>query len=243
MLSLLWLALASHPGICDDPGGPPSPLLSWELPVQWRLSGRRSWWDFRRTWGGRWIARWDERNGTPRFLFAPGVPLDQDEGLVADVARLAGVDPDELGLAEARRRFDGQRYREVRRWTRTWRGAPVLGDEVSVWAVDDRIGGIRVALTPIHSHETPEAGEWVLPLPLWGDRGEAGPAWGVEPILVRPVEGRAAFLGDTEEGHDVAFFDRQGRVVWRWERRLFSNVSVSHSLRTIGDDHVSDPAR
>src|SRR5687767_8059310 len=106
--------------------GPPAPHLATTPAVQLALSARPGWHAFQARWPGDWVARWDERNGTPRFLGAPGVATDDAESLAHDVARLAGVHPDELVDAGAEKR--GQRG--FRRWTRRWRGAEVFGDEV-----------------------------------------------------------------------------------------------------------------
>jgi hypothetical protein len=223
--------------------GPPAPPLAQEAARQWRLSARSSWQVFLQRWGGRWAVRWDERNGTPRFLYTPGVALERDDALVASVAELAGIDPSEMHFSRATRRYDGQRFHEIRQWQRSWHGASVFGDQIAVVSVDDRIDGVWAQLTPVHLDE-PLPGEIVFPMPVWGPGGEGSPpSRGVEPMLVRKVTGRAARVDDTVEGHDVAFFDRQGHEVYRYDQRLPSTVQVSHYERTVLDDHVTDPAR
>ena len=134
--------------------------------TQGRLSASPRWAAFQQVWasassGGDWYVRWDERNGTPRFLGAPGVPVAHALALAGDVAWLAGVDPSELSVSRRTRTGD----REVIQLTRTWRGALVEGDQIALVSVAGRIGAVWVQLTPITLSETPRPGERVLVLP------------------------------------------------------------------------------
>ncbi|MFH1464912.1 MAG: hypothetical protein ABIO70_11060 [Pseudomonadota bacterium] len=209
--------------------GPLSAHLHQHAAVQWRLDSRPSWRDFTARWGGRWGARWDERDGSPRFLWAPGVSLVRAEALVADVARLAHVDPAELGLAA--RVQTGERT--ILRYERRWRGAPVEGDHVSLVVVNGRIGAVWVQLSPVHLAATPVEGELVLPVPTW----KAGRPW------IDPAEGSAAFLVTRhEEGAHVVYTDRAGREVQRYDTRHMATVTLTHDERTVGDDLVEAPA-
>ncbi len=209
------------------PPGDPAPWLARTAATQWRLGSRSSWRAFRDRWGGDWFARWDERNGTPRFLYAPGVPDAQATDLVEDVAALAGVPPTDLTLARSTKRGD----RTLRQWTRTHRGAPVLGDQVMTVAVNGRIAAVWVQLTPLSDRVVPAPGESVLPLARHAD--PAAPSNGVVPHLVTT---RA-------DGPLLHAIDRDGAVVYTRDSRHFATVEVEHNERTVADPHVTSPAR
>ena len=205
------------------PVGPPAPHLDNNPALQWRLSARPAWRDFQANWPGNWAARWDPRNGTPRFLWAPGIPVSDGEALVDDVARLAGVSPSELNASF--NRVDLRTDRQtILQWTRTWNGVPVTGDEVSLVVKQGRIAGIWVRLTPIHLSLTPMGDEVVFPVPN-GDR-------------VRPTLATLSM----EDSH-VVVTDRAGDEVYRYETRYFDSVQISHEERTIDDEMVEDPGR
>lgn len=199
--------------------GPWAPHLRHDPAEQWRLGARDDWRAFQQRWGGRWGVRWDPRNATPRFLWAPGVPVAAADALVADVARLAGVDADELVAAGSHRRGE----RTITRWTRAWRGAPVEGDEVAIVAIDGRIGAVWARLTPVRLDVAPARGEVVLPVPPKG-----------APALVRRAE----------EGGFVVYRDRAGAEVHRYDQRLYAGtLTHTYEERTVGDALVTGPAR
>jgi uncharacterized protein (TIGR03382 family) len=207
--------------------GPPAPALDQRAAVQWRLSSRPAWRAFRARWGRDWAARWDERTGAPRFLWAPGVPASWADALVADVAGLAGVAASDLSLASERVRGE----RRILRYQRHWKGAPVEGDQVALVIQGGRVAGIWVQLSPVHLQQTPREGEVVLPLPL--HRG-AGPAsTGV----------RAALATWSQEGAHVVYRDRAGAELVRYDTRHFATVELLHEERTVGDALVQSPAR
>ena len=207
--------------------GPPSPPLEQRPAVQWRLSSQPLWREFRGRWGRDWAVRWDQRNGTPRFLWAPGVPAGRAELLVADIAKLAGVDPAELSLAAHSRRGE----RSILRYERQWRGAPVEGDQVALVIQAGRIAGVWVQLTPIHLQQQPRGGERVLPLPH--SRGVGPGSTGVQPVL--------ATRG--QDGLFVVYRDRSGAELLRYDTRHWATVELTHEERTVGDALVQDPAR
>ncbi len=224
---LLGMVPLQDDGVLD---GPPAPHLDRRTAVQWRLSSRPAWRAFQAAWDGRWAARWDERNGTPRFLYAPGVPLSEVDTLVADVARLGGADPDGFQLTGEVRR--GQEA--ILRWTRTWRGAEVVGDEVVVVSEGERIGGVWARITPIGALPEPRDGEVVLPVPRFPD----GQDWIAPSNGIRPV------LGTVERDDTlVTWLDRLGRVLLRYDERRYGAVTVTHEERTVGGAVLEDPAR
>jgi hypothetical protein len=214
MLFLVLMAFSPPQGAV--PFGPPAPHLDRVPDQQARRSARLDWQRFRATWGD-WVVRWDPRNDTPRFLLAPGVALSRAPEVLRDVAALARVPGGELAMSQAVTRGD----RELLVYTRTWRGAPVEGDEVLIIAQSGRITGVRVQLTPVRLTQTPRPGEVVF----------------VDP------DGQAWLTRRTTEGVDVVYRDRDGEVVYRYDTRLFSEVLVSHEERTVGDDVVESPAR
>jgi len=207
--------------------GPPSPPLDQHAAVQWRMSSQPAWRDFRDRWGRDWAARWDERTGTPRFLWAPGVAASHSDALVADIARLCRIDPAELSLASTHRRGE----RSILRFERQWKGALVEGDQVAVVVHDGRVAGVWVQLTPIRLRDQPRAGELVLPLQV--QRGEGPASTGVVPVL--------ATRGS--DGPYVVYRDRSGAEVLRYDGRHFSTVELTHEERTVGGAMVQSPAR
>ncbi len=210
------------------PTGAPAPHISRDRQLDVRLTQTRRWTSFTSKWGGSWAARWDPRTLSPRFLYAPGVPEADVVALVADVARLAGVDPTQLSEAKPVYRSDRTWYR----WKRAWHGAPVEGDEVLVSVQQGRIGGVWVRLSPIGGLPLPVAGEVVRPLPTDKLDRQGNPA-GIKAHLVRR----------TELDGVVTYTDRAGTVVHRYSTRHYDEVQVSHLKRTIGDSHVESPAR
>ena len=231
-----WLLLTAMvprtdvPAAEQAPVGEPAPHLARQGARQWQLAQRADWAAFQERWGGQWSARWDERTGMPRFLGAPGIPERQASVLLADVARLAGLDPSELKPVSS----VDTGGRRLQRWTRTWRGAEVLGDDVLVVSVAGSINAVWARLSPIYGLPSPVAGEVVLPLPVAGRAGFSNiGSTGVQSMLVRP----------SEEGAEVVFRDRQGAEVHRYDTRHFAGVEVELQERTVGDPMVSQPAR
>ena len=219
MWLLLLFAFAPRQGPETLPSGPPAPHLSTDLSAQWRIGAARAdWRAFRQRWGGEWAARWDPRDGTPRFLWAPGVPVEDADALAADVALLAGVAADELALTG--RAVVGDR--EILRYTRIWRGAEVEGDQVALVATRGQIGGVWAQLTPLAGVGSPRAGEVVARLP---------PRYA--PALVTKVETAAK----------VSYRDREGDEIYAFDPRLFATVEVEALERTVGDALQTWPAR
>lgn len=201
------------------PVGPPGPVLDQDRAAQLRLGNTPAWRAFRHRWGGEVAARFDQRTGVPRFVWLPGVPDGRAEALVADLARLAGVDPDELALTREVARGD----RAVLRYGRTWKGVEVEGDEVALVSVQGRIAGAWVRLTPLGSPAiSPRPDELVLVVPPRG-----------VPAVVRKVE--------TPEA--VSYLDRSGRVVYAWDPRRHATVEHTWEERTVGDTLVTSGAR
>ena len=232
MLGLALLLGMAPPGDLAPPAarsGDPAPHLSWRTGLQWRLSERAPWQRFRATWGEGWAVRWDPRTGAPRFLWAPGVPLAQADALAADVAHLAGVPAHQLVAQPAVKRG----ARTWQRYTRTWRGAEVLGDQVMLVAIDGAVGAVWAQLTPVGGAATPRPGEVVLPVPTFDGAPWTSEATGVRAQLVTPVE----------DGPLVRYRDRAGAEVHVRDRRHFARVDVSHYARTVGDAAETHPAR
>lgn len=213
MLSL-FLLMGMAPLEDALPSGPPSPHLSMESALQWRLSQRSDWTAFRERWGGRWAARWDPRNGTPRFLYAPGIALSGAEKLVEEVAALAHVPGGELSLSATTKRGN----RSLLRYTRQWRGAEVLGDEVLLVAIDGRIAGVWSRLSPITLQSSPLPGEQIF----------VHPAKGV------PLLGRL-----WEEGEQRVFRDRSGQEKYRYDTRYSARVEHKPERRSPGDPQLT----
>ena len=205
----LALLMAFTPPDRAVPVGLPSPHLERRPDAQARRSARGDWRQFRQNWG-EWVVRWDPRNDTPRFLLAPGVALSQADRIVDDIAALSRVPLGELSLARTVERGE----RQYRVYTRTWQGAPVVGDEVLVIAHGGRIAGVRAQLTPIRLSHTPLPGEVVF----------------VDP------DGQPWLTQRSTDGPDVVYRDRDGSEVYRHDTRMFSEVFVSHEARTVGDE-------
>ena len=228
LLALLAFAPLEDHGAGGVRSGEPAPHLSRNMALQWRLDNRARWAQFQSTWGGRWAARWDERTGAPRFLYAPGVPGLSRPALVEDVARLAGVDPAELSLA--RQTAVGDRL--VSQYTRRVRGALVVGDQVAVVEQGGLIGGVWVQLSPVPRGLVPAAGEVLLPLST--EKGaRAGASTGLDVQRARR----------RDEGDQVVYWSPEGAELLRYDTRMYGTGSVSHRERTIGDAMVTHPAR
>ena len=231
MLGLALLLGMAPPGDLAPPAarsGEPAPHLSWRTGLQWRLSERAPWQRFRATWGDGWAVRWDERSGSPRFLWAPGVPLAEADALAADVAALAGVPAHQLVAQPAVKRGN----RTVQRYTRTWEGAEVLGDQVLLVAEGGAVGAVWAQLTPIGGAATPRPGEVVLPLARFDGAPWASTSSGVRARLVTPIE----------DGPLVRYRDRAGVEVSVRDTRHFAQVQVAHYARTVGDALELHPA-
>ncbi len=227
MLPLLWMfgfAPWHGPSLAPEtatlPVGPPAPHLDAanELGIQWTQSAR--WRTFTSEWPGQWAARWDSRTGNPRFLYAPGVDARDASLLLVDVARLCGVDPHELRQDKAVFNQD----QTVLRWSREWNGAQVVGDEVRMVVKNGHIGGIWVRLSPVAMPLQPRPGEVVFPIES---------ARGITSVLAQRRE---------EQGV-ITWVDRLGHEVLRYTEHRYDSLDVSHLERTVGDAHVSSPAR
>ncbi len=213
MLSLLLLmGMAPLDGAL--PSGPPSPHLSMDVALQWRLSQRSDWQAFRSRWGGHWAARWDPRNGTPRFLYAPAVPTTRAAELVEEVAALSHVLGGELSFLGVTK----QGNRSFLRYGRHWKGAEVLGDEVLLVAIDGKIAGIWVRLTPISLSVSPLPGEKIFVHPTKG-----------EPLIGRLLE----------EGDQRVFRDRTGAEKYRYDLRYPARVEHKPEQRSPGDPQLT----
>jgi len=206
---------------------PDSPSTSAPRPArEVRRAGveRADWREFTSRWPGEWTPRWATHGVQPRFLWAPGVALAGEAALVAAVARLSGVPPTDLIRADSLRPGE----HTITRWTRTWRGAPVLGQGVRVISQVGRIGGVQVRLDPIALDLQPLPGEVVLLRPR--DKPTAA---GMQAHLVRA----------RTEGPFRVYTDRGGAEILRVDTRRFTSAAVEHYARTIGDAMVESPAR
>ncbi|MBM4391308.1 MAG: hypothetical protein FJ090_09310 [Deltaproteobacteria bacterium] len=216
----MWLALLLGFAPVDDapPPAPPVVHLERTAAVQGRLRSGVAWQGFAQRWGHDNYVRFDERNGTPRFLGLAGIDVAMADVLASDIARLGGVDPAEL---EAPVVSAGTRQgREILRYARRWKGAEVLGDEVLLVVTGGRVGAAWARLTPVHQ-PMPRRGEVVLPLA----RGHG--------VLARE---------DWQPGR-VRYRGRDGTVLLTYDPRRYDSVSVVHEAFKPGDATVQSPAR
>lgn len=218
---LLWLAFGFTDAPHPLPSGPPPEHLQRHPAAQWRLSAGALARGFERVWGPTSF-RWNETTATPRFVGLAGVPEADAEALVADLAALGGVPASELRLAGARSTPRPNGSRTLLRYSRTWKGAPVEGDEIALVSTNGRIGAAWVRLTPIGRLPAPTAGEVVVADP---DRGF----------------GRLARLRRSPTA--VRAIDREGNEVFAYDPRRFDSVTVTHEEFTVDDPLVTDPAR
>ncbi len=218
---LLWLAFAFAPSPTALPSGPPVLHLARTPAVQWRLTDSPRYEAFAAAWSASTI-RWNESTATPRFIGLAGVSEADADLLVADVARLAHVNPAELSLAHAESRTFGNSDRTISRYSRRWQGVLVEGDEVVIVATSGRIGGVWVRLTPIGRLPAPRAGEV---------------------IVADPTRGFGRLARITRTPTSVRARDRQGVEIFAWDPRRFDSVTVTHEETTVGDALVTDPAR
>ena len=211
---LLTLLLAFVPD-SSVPPGPPAPHHAFTPHLQARWSGDASW--FGET-HGRWSIRWDERNRTPRALLGPGTPVHEASALVADVARLGGVDPASLQPVGR----EGRGARSAVRFEQRWEGAPIVGAGVDVIAQHGRVHLIWARLHRPALSARPLPGEVVLPT---DDDGRL-----TYHLVTRHVE-----------GDDTVFRDRRGDEVARWSDRHPLELELPE--RTVGDPEMVVPAR
>ncbi|MEQ1567137.1 MAG: hypothetical protein ABMA64_15970, partial [Myxococcota bacterium] len=202
----------------DDPTTQIGPD-TWGLPTT--PAAHRAWATradtFRRDFGD-WRVRWDERNGTPRALTGPAVPVERARELAERIAALGGVSASDL--VPDRVKSDG--VRTGLRYRQTWRGAPIENGFVDL--VVER-GVISYAVANLHHVEldgVPAPGERVLPRP-------AGARWSYRWVRV------------DDDGLDVTYRDRAGQVVHRWTRRM--PLDVTYPLREPTGPLVVGPVR
>ena len=223
----LLLGMAPPEGpLLSAPSGPYAPHLRRDPAEQLRLSNSPAFRAFRQKWAayGDWAARWDPRDGTPRFLYAPGPPIDRAADLAADLARLAGADPAELRLAQDRTVGDLR----VVRWDRYVRGARVEGDQVAILSKRGRISGAWISLGRIPDLQ-PAPGEIIARLPIGPDGAIKGGVY------------VTASIADEEPWR--VYRDGAGAELYRYDTRLFAEVSVSAEQRSPGDALITGPAR
>lgn len=216
--SLVWAGLLLGFAPLDQPAvGPPTPALDLSSPWQVAASAGPGARGFRARWGP-WAMRWNNLDGTPHALVGGGVDVEEADALVADVASLAGVDADDLDVVASR----SWRDRSVRVYAQSWRGAPVEGGVVEVFAQRGRIHYVRVGLHRVRGLADPVAGERVLPV----DEGDR--------LSYRLVTRR-------DEGDEVVFVDRVGVEVHRYTHRRHLDVTCEES--TVDDPLIRGPAR
>ncbi len=218
---LLWLALGFTPAPAPRPTGAPLQHLDRHAALQWKFSSGAAARSFESVWGPTTF-RWNERTGAPRFVGLAAVAEADADALVADLAALSNVPTDELRLASVRSTPRGNGERTLLRYTRTWRGVPVEGDEVSLVSTDGRIGAAWVRLTPLGPLPSPKAGEVIVADP---ERGYGR----LVRLLRSPTWVRA--------------LDREGREVFAYDPRHFDSVTVTHEEFTVDDALVTHPAR
>lgn len=172
---------------------------------------------FRARWGTHHV-RWDARNGTPRALMGPGLMTAVIPALVADVARLGGVDPRSLSLTRV---TDGD-DRETWVYEQHHRGAPIEGGGVVVHVRGGRVSLILASLHLPKLATDPLPGEVLL-----ADHDAS------------PLEYTWARRQDHATG--VRFLDRGDQVVHAWST-VFP-LELETEERTVGDPLVVVPAR
>lgn len=228
MFGLALLLGISPPGGLSPDGarsGAPAPHLAWRLDAQWRRAGNADWQAFRKAWGPRSTVRWDERTGTPRSVWLAGVPASDEARLVSDLALLADIDPSELVSGRVTKRGT----RTLHHYTRRWKGAPVVGDQVLVVAESGRIGAVWLQLTPIAMAQTPRPGEVVFPVQRFAGADWATPAVSAQPTLATV----------STRGPITTYTARDGAVLYRQDDRHFAQVDVTYLERTVGDTAVT----
>ncbi len=175
---------------------------------------------FQERWGRAWV-RWDERNGTPRFLGLPAVPEPQADALTSDIARLSGIDPTELRVVETRKHAIPGGFRTTIRYERHHRGVLVEHDQVLLLVTNGKIGAAWARLTPFAGMADALPGERIVPLP----------------------SGHAVLAFRVLMSDEVRYVDRLGATVWSYDPRRFSALSVEYEPTTVGDALMTGPAR
>ncbi len=210
-MPLLLYLTAFLPGPEGVQVGPDAPHLASTPSLQVALSAQPSARQFRDRWGA-WVIRWDERDRSPRALMGQGVPVDQLDAFVRDVAALSGVALEDLVLV--RRNSLG----ETAHWSyqQLHQGRLVEGGGLDVHAEGGRIHGAFSSLHRPRLPEAPAAGQTAL----WHEGG-----WG--------------WVERVEDGDLVQFYGESGLVhAWTEARHL----DVELEERAAGDALMSQPA-
>ena len=185
------------------------------------------WQTFQKDWGTGWGIRWDERNATPRFLYAPVTSIRNESALIVAIAELCGVSPEEWYLDAVHNRND----RQTSTWKRKHQGATVIGDSIAFISRAGQIHGVWIQSTPLVDIPGPEPGEQILPLPL--GKGPSTASTGVQNFLVT----------EYADNDEVFYLDRLGQEVYRYSTRHYGTIEMSLEERTVDDPLIVVPAR
>ena len=225
MLSLFLIGISPISGPIQS--GPPAPHLNRNEHVQQAFHQNLRWKAFQKDWGEEWGIRWDERNGSPRFLYAPGTSIRDESKLVLAISKLVDVPFDDWS-------FDGSNTRNERRtsvWRRQHQGVSVIGDSITIVSRAGQIHGIWIQVTPLVDIPTPKSNEMVLPIPL--HKGPSTVSTGVQSHLVT----------EHQDNDQIFYLDRLGREVYRYSTRHYGTIEMSLEERTVDDPLIVVPAR
>ncbi len=197
--------------------GEDAPHLDRHLAVQQALSRTPRARAFVDAWGPHHV-RWDERNGTPRSMLGPGLLASLVPQLVADVARLGGVDPRTLRLDRVTERGN----RETWRYVQDHLGASIEGGGVVVHVRGGRIHLVTASLHLPKVTDLPRPGETLL-----ADH------------TASPLD--YTWTRRVEHPDRVVFLDRSGETIHGWSTVHLLDLEAEE--RTVGDALITAPAR
>jgi MYXO-CTERM domain-containing protein len=192
--------------------GPDAPHLDSTPSLQVALSAQPGARQFRDRWGA-WVIRWDERDHTPRALMGQGVPVDQLDAFVRDVAALSGVALEDLVLVRKNTLGEAGHWN----YQQLHQGAPVEGGVLDVHAEGGRIHGAFVSLHRPRLSEAPAPGQSAL----WH-------------------EGEWTWVERVEDGDLVRFLSEEG-LVHQWTEARHLDVELEERAAT--DALMSQPAQ
>lgn len=228
------LAFRADPDITI--GTEPTRIRLYHKDPQAALRHGAAWTDFVNGEGAGWVARFDERTGTPHRAWGPGIPLGPLPDQAAVEAALRGFfarNPALLGIDPANLRLEKAGY--VAR-TDTWYvrfGQVVQGTDVGVWrgGVEARVRFGKLILLGVDTY--PDADAVQTSAAIGRDRAiDLAQALGPAPLAPHEIQGARLVVLPLDDRHSL-----EHHLAWEVRTRTESPVGiwVAHVDAQTGD--------